>query len=135
MKTPQEIEQEKYELRIINRDIERQQSVDDLKKKHLISGTLDEQKLIVKEKEDCLEKGTEYSDRFKEEIKEEKIVEPIIEPVIEPITTDEQVIEEIKKIEDITVPIEEPIEDVIITPDEIKSDIIIEPEQSQESQT
>jgi len=54
-KTPEQIEQEKYELRIISRDIQREESVEALKRKHLVSGTLEEQKAIVSEKSEALE--------------------------------------------------------------------------------
>lgn len=54
-KTPEQLEQEKYELRIINGELERQEAIEELKKKHLISGTISEQKETVAEKSAAVE--------------------------------------------------------------------------------
>ena len=74
-KTPQQIEEEKYELRIINRDLQREQEVERLKKKHLISGTIKEQKQQVRAKR------LELNDPDVEDI-EEEIVVPVVEPEV-----------------------------------------------------
>lgn len=73
-KTPQQIEEEKYELRIINRDLQREQEVERLKKKHLISGTIKEQKQQVREKR------LELNDPDVEDIVEEVV--PVVEPEV-----------------------------------------------------
>lgn len=73
-KTPQEIEEEKYELRIINKDLQREQEVERLKKKHLISGTIKEQKRLVREKR------LELNDPDVEDIEEEVV--PVVEPEV-----------------------------------------------------
>lgn len=73
-KTPQQLEEEKYELRIINRDLQREQEVERLKKKHLISGTIKEQKQLVRAKR------LELNDPDVEDI--EEIVVPVVEPEV-----------------------------------------------------
>jgi len=54
-KTAEQLEQERYELRIINGELERQEAIEELKKKHMISGTIAEQKATVAEKRDAVE--------------------------------------------------------------------------------
>ena len=73
-KTPQEIEEEKYELRIINKDLQREQEVERLKKKHLISGTIKEQKQQVRAKR------LELNDPDVEDTAEEVV--PVVEPEV-----------------------------------------------------
>lgn len=87
-KTPQQIEQEQYELRIINKDLQREQEVERLKKKHLISGTIKEQKQLVRAKR------LELDDPDIEDI--EEIVVPVVEPevIVEPVIEPEVIVEE-----------------------------------------
>lgn len=77
-KTPEQIEQEKYELRIINRELQREENIEALKKKHLVSGTIEEQKQTVLLKAEALETEDQVEDQI-----EDTVLDPVEDPVIE----------------------------------------------------
>lgn len=77
-KTPEQIEQEKYELRIISRELQREEAIEALKKKHLVSGTIEEQKEIVTRKTEALETEDQVEDPI-----EDTVSDPVEDPVIE----------------------------------------------------
>lgn len=77
-KTPEQIEQEKYELRIINRELQREEAIEALKQKHLVSGTIEEQKQIVMLKAEALETEDQVEDPI-----EDTVSDPVEDPVIE----------------------------------------------------
>lgn len=55
MKTIEQLEQERYELRIISAELQRQESFELLKQKHFVSGSIEEQKQTVSEKSEAIE--------------------------------------------------------------------------------
>lgn len=77
-KTPEQIEQEKYELRIISRELQREEAIEALKKKHLVSGTIEEQKQTVLLKAEALETEDQVEDPI-----EDTVLDPVEDPVIE----------------------------------------------------
>lgn len=79
-KTSEQIEQEKYELRIISRELQREEALEALKKKHLISGTIEEQKMTVLEKSEALE--MEAEDQVEDPI-EDTVKDPVEDPIVE----------------------------------------------------
>ena len=54
-KSNEQLEQERYELRIISAELQRQESIEELKKKHFVSGSIEEQKQTVTEKSEAVE--------------------------------------------------------------------------------
>ena len=79
-----QIEQEKYELRIISRDLQREQIVEKLKNKHNISGTIREQKQQVRAKRRELNDDTiQEEDDDVQPVTPEVVVVPDA-PVVDP---------------------------------------------------
>lgn len=83
-----QIEQEKYELRIISRDLQREQLVENLKEKYMISGTIKEQKQQVRAKRRELNDETiQEEDDDIQPVTPEVVVVPDA-PVVEPENAD-----------------------------------------------